>query len=117
MMSGHDDHCHIILSPSTQSLFDQVMAGPVGIAVCSEEYRCDRCVFQHFCEPVTAEHDQVVRSDWRRGQLRFHVDVHSQAFSQDVTIRMYERRGRINQAALHKFLDEGMIARQLCKLS
>ena len=46
-----------------------------------------------------------------------HIGAHSQAFDQDVTLRMCERRSRIDQASLHPFLDEGMIARQLCELS
>jgi hypothetical protein len=34
MMIRHDDHGHIIFSPSAQCLLDQVVAGTVGIAVC-----------------------------------------------------------------------------------
>ena len=34
MMRRHDDHGHIILSPSAQCLLDQVVTGTVGIAVC-----------------------------------------------------------------------------------
>ena len=117
MMIRHDDDGDIIFSPSAQCLLDQVVAGSVGIAVCAGEDRCDGRVLQHFREPVAAEHDQVVRGHRRRGHLRFHVDALPQAFSQDVPLRMCECRGRIDQATLHKFLDEGMIARQLLELS
>ena len=41
LMIRHDDHGHIIFSPSAQSLLDQVVAGSVGIAVRAGEYRCN----------------------------------------------------------------------------
>jgi hypothetical protein len=117
MVIAHDNHGHIVFSPSVQRLLDQVMAGSGGIAVRAGEYCCDGCVLQHFREPVTAKHNQIVRSHRRRGQFRFHIDAHPQAFGQDVTLRMCKRRGRIDQAPLHKFFDEGVIARQLLELS
>jgi len=41
----------------------------------------------------------------------------SQAFGQDVTLRMCECRKRVDQASLHKFLDQGMIAGQLLEFA
>lgn len=108
-----NDHGYIIFSSSVESLLSQALTGLIGIAPCKGKYRCDGCVIQHFRESITAEYDDVLRSDRRRGQLWFHVNAHPQAFGQDVTLRMCECRKRVDQASLHKFLDQGMIAGQL----
>lgn len=115
-MNRHNDDGHIIFAPSVQRFRDQVVAGFLGIAACAGEDRRDSCILQHFRQSVAAQEDEVVSGYRGRGQFRFHAGTHSQPFGQDVTLRMYERRGGIDQATLHKRLDEGVISRQLCEL-